>query len=256
MRELEAISDLAGRAGSYAALRFAVDTADPERGALLQRVQERAARIADARCCSSSSSGTSSTTSAPRSCSPPTSSTSAATTCAPRAATARTCSPSPRSGSSPRPSVTGRRRSSRLFTEQTSAITVELPDADEPRAADGRALPAALARTASAAPRPPRRSPRRSSPACAPAPSSSTRCCQDKATERPAALATEHWLAARNLANEASDESVAGADRGGRAAATSSPRRWYRLKAQLLGLDRLADYDRMAPVADDERAVA
>ena len=25
------------------------------------------------------------------------------------------------------------------------------------------------------------------------------------------------------------------------------PQRWYRLKAQLLGVDRLADYDRMAP---------
>ena len=30
------------------------------------------------------------------------------------------------------------------------------------------------------------------------------------------------------------------------------PRRWYRLKAQLLGLDRLADYDRMAAVTDDD----
>ena len=30
------------------------------------------------------------------------------------------------------------------------------------------------------------------------------------------------------------------------------PRRWYRLKAQLLGLDRLADYDRMAAVTDED----
>jgi oligoendopeptidase F len=30
------------------------------------------------------------------------------------------------------------------------------------------------------------------------------------------------------------------------------PQRWYRLKAQLLGLDRLADYDRMASVASAE----
>ena len=38
MGELEAINDLVGRAGSYASLRFATDTADPERGALLQLV--------------------------------------------------------------------------------------------------------------------------------------------------------------------------------------------------------------------------
>src|SRR5881227_663919 len=42
MRELEAINELIGRAGSYASLQFATDTADPERGAALQLVQERA----------------------------------------------------------------------------------------------------------------------------------------------------------------------------------------------------------------------
>ena len=31
--------------------------------------------------------------------------------------------------------------------------------------------------------------------------------------------------------------------------------RWYRLKAQVLGLDRLADYDRMASVAEDESEI-
>src|SRR3954465_2079927 len=41
MAELEAIVDLLGRAGSYAMLRFAVDTADPANGALLARVQEK-----------------------------------------------------------------------------------------------------------------------------------------------------------------------------------------------------------------------
>ena len=45
MRELEAINELVGRAGSYASLRFATDTADPARGALLQLVQERATEI-------------------------------------------------------------------------------------------------------------------------------------------------------------------------------------------------------------------
>src|SRR5438067_915534 len=45
MQELERIHELIGRAASYASLRFATDTADPTRGALLQRVQERATEI-------------------------------------------------------------------------------------------------------------------------------------------------------------------------------------------------------------------
>src|SRR5215213_1167385 len=45
MRELEAIEDAVGRAYSYAALSFATDTADPSRGALLQKVQEMATAI-------------------------------------------------------------------------------------------------------------------------------------------------------------------------------------------------------------------
>jgi oligoendopeptidase F len=58
-----------------------------------------------------------------------------------------------------------------------------------------------------------------------------------------------HWLASRNLANEASNESVEAlisAVRG----RYDLARRWYALKARLLGLDRLAYYDRMAPVSD------
>ena len=62
------------------------------------------------------------------------------------------------------------------------------------------------------------------------------------------------WISSRNLANEASDESVqalveAVVDN------YSIPQRWYRLKAQVLGLDRLADYDRMASVASTEREI-
>src|SRR5689334_3292042 len=45
MDELGAIAEIVGRVGSYAALRFAVDTADPANGALLQRVQERGTGI-------------------------------------------------------------------------------------------------------------------------------------------------------------------------------------------------------------------
>ena len=45
MHELEEINELVGRAGSFASLQFATDTADPARGALLQLVQERATEI-------------------------------------------------------------------------------------------------------------------------------------------------------------------------------------------------------------------
>jgi oligoendopeptidase F len=58
------------------------------------------------------------------------------------------------------------------------------------------------------------------------------------------------WISSRNLANETTDEAVqALVD-----AAVSRydvARRYYRLKARMLGLERLAHYDRFAPVAQD-----
>ena len=104
----------------------------------------------------------------------------------------------------------------------------------------------ALARPRGAAHAPPRRSPRRSRRACARARSCSTRC---SSTRRPttACAATRNWLAARNLANEASDESVQALIEAVRGRYELA-RRWYRLKARLLGIERLADYDRMAAV--------
>jgi oligoendopeptidase F len=60
------------------------------------------------------------------------------------------------------------------------------------------------------------------------------------------------WISSRNLANEASDESV-NALIEAVVNNYSLPQRWYRLKAQVLGIDKLADYDRMASVADTEQ---
>src|SRR3712207_5845415 len=45
MREIAAIGELGGRAGSYAHLDFSIDTQDPARGALVARVTERATAI-------------------------------------------------------------------------------------------------------------------------------------------------------------------------------------------------------------------
>ena len=64
----------------------------------------------------------------------------------------------------------------------------------------------------------------------------------------------DSWVSSRNLANEASDESVqalvdAVVDH------YSIAQRWYTLKAKVLGIDRLADYDRMASVASADREI-
>ncbi len=56
------------------------------------------------------------------------------------------------------------------------------------------------------------------------------------------------WISSRNLANEASDESVQ-ALVDAVVARYDIPQRWYALKARILGLPRLADYDRVASVA-------
>ena len=56
-----------------------------------------------------------------------------------------------------------------------------------------------------------------------------------------------NWLASRNLVQRGQRRVGAGADRRRSAARYDLPQRWYRLKAKLLGIDRLADYDRMAP---------
>src|SRR5215467_4967845 len=62
------------------------------------------------------------------------------------------------------------------------------------------------------------------------------------------------WVASRNLGNEAGDASVEALVKAvqGR---NAIPQRWYALKARLLGIDRLADYDRMASVSDVEAQI-
>jgi oligoendopeptidase F len=60
-----------------------------------------------------------------------------------------------------------------------------------------------------------------------------------------------HWLASRNLANEASDESVLALIEAVRRR-YDIPQRWYRLKAKLLGIPKVTDYDRMAPVSAED----
>ena len=62
------------------------------------------------------------------------------------------------------------------------------------------------------------------------------------------------WISARNLANDTTDEAVEALIDAvvGR---YDVVQRYYRLKAKLLGLDRLSFYDRMAPLAEDTEQV-
>jgi len=62
------------------------------------------------------------------------------------------------------------------------------------------------------------------------------------------------WISSRNLSNDTTDEAVEALVQAvvGR---YDVAQRYYRLKARLLGLDRLAFYDRMAPISDDPTTI-
>ena len=235
-----------GRAGSYAGLRFTVDTTDAERGALMQRVEERSMAIAtraiffelewaevpDAQADALLADDQ-------------------LAFCAHHLRAARRYRPhlltEPEEKILVEKDVTGSSAWARLFSELTSAITVEL---------DGQTvgLEQGLSKLGS-----PDRAERKAAAAAVTeglAPGLRTRAfvfntlLADKATDDRLRSHTD-WVQSRNLANEASDESVqALVDAVVRR--YDIPQRWYSLKARLLGVERLADYDRMASVATAE----
>jgi len=246
--ELQELSELTARAGNYAMLRFSIDTADPALGALLQRVQEKStaietqllffelewAALDDDRADElMDADGLETARHFLRS--------------------SRRYRPhlltEPEEKILAEKSVSGASAWGRLFSEQVSALTVSLPGEDEPVTLDS-----ALARLMSAD-----REVRRvaaESVTAALKPGLRTRAyifntlLHDKAVD-DRLRHFPNWLAARNLSNEASDESVQALLSAVRNR-YELPRRWYRLKAQLLGLERLADYDRMAAVTQEE----
>ena len=242
MEELAAIREASGRAGTYAALRFSADTGDQARGALMQRVRERAtddrdrllffelewAALDDERV-EELLAGEGSTF------------------VRHYLRNARRYRPhlltEPEERILTEKQVSGASAWSRLFHRahlRDRPSTLARRGHDAPRR---RARPAAVRRTASCAAPPPRRSPRPSSRACAPAPSSSTRSLHDKAVEDR--LRHYPTLALRAQPRQRGLRRV-----GARRWWTPSraryeiPQRWYALKARLLGVDRLADYDR------------
>jgi oligoendopeptidase F len=246
MRELGEIYELVGRVGTYAGLRFSTDTADPANGALLQKVQERETAIE--------------TTllffelewaALPEERAEELLSDTRLDFCRHHLRNVRRYREhllsEPEEKILAEKSLTGAGAWARLFEELTSALEVELPEGKV-------ALDVALSRLA-VADREVRRTAAEAVTAAL-APGLRTRAfvlntllvdkgVDDRLRRYPS------WLAARNLANEASDESVQAlleAVRGRYELA----RRWYRLKARLLGVERLADYDRMAAVTQDE----
>lgn len=251
MKELGELQELAGRAGSYAILNFSGNTADPARGALLQRMQEKATAIETALLFFELEWAALEDDQAEALLA-----TEGLDFARHHLRSARRYRPhllsEPEERIFSERALTGRSAWTRLFEEQASAITVELPDATEPVS-----LEVAMARLFS-----PDREQRRDTQervTTALQPGLRTRAfafntlLADKMVE-DRLRSFPNWLASRNLSNEASDESVQALIEAVRAR-YEVPRRWYRLKAQLLGLDKLADYDRLAPVSADEEHV-
>ena len=236
--------EAAHRAANYASLRFATDVADPANGALMAQIQERTASLSaelvwfelewlaidDAR--AEVLMGAQELISHRH-----------------HLETARLRRPHVLSEAEEKllahKAPTGRSAWVRLFTELTSAIRVEIDGAEMP-------LDAGLSRLMH-----PDREVRRTAADAVTAglaPGLRNRAfvfntlLADKSTDdRLRDYPT--WISAWNQGNEASDESVDALVEAvvGR---YDLPQRWYRLKARVLGVERLADYDRGSSVAE------
>ena len=251
MHELAAIHDLAGRAGSYAMLHFTLDTTDPPRGALIQKARELGAAIETQLLFFELEWNL-----LPEERAEELLGADGLEFCRHYLRTLRRYLPHQLSEPEERVAteleVTGSSAFRRLFTEQISSVEVTLPGADE-----AISLEEALSRLLD----PDRELREQAATATTQAlrPGLRTRAyvfntlLGDKAT-KDRLRHYPHWLASRNLANEAGDESVEALIEAvvGR---YELARRWYRLKARLLGLDKLAYWDRMAPVSDSEDAI-
>jgi oligoendopeptidase F len=246
MHELEAITELVGKAASYASLNFATDTADPARGALLQRMEEQATEIETKLLFFELEWAALDDERAEELLS-----TEGLEFCAHHLRSARRYRPhllsEPEEKILAEKSISSQSAWGRLFGELVSALRVSFDGQDEQ-------LDVALSRLQTSD-----RAVRRTaaeSVSAALEPGLRTRgfiyntLAHDKSVE-DRLRHYPHWLASRNLANEAPDESVMAlidAVRG----RFDIPQRWYRLKAKLLGVDRLADYDRAAPVLPED----
>ncbi len=256
MQLMAELQEAQGRAGYFAMLRFSENTADPERGALMMRVQERSTTLATQLVFFELEWAAVDEAHVERLLQDP-----ALDFCAHHLRSMHRYRDHMLSEAEEQllteKSVSGASAWVRLFDEQTSAITVDLPaslvggEGDEPATVP---LEAGLSMLQH-----PDREVRRTAAEAVTAglePGLRTRgfifntllldkSVDDRLRHYPT------WISERNLSNEASDDSVQALVDAvvGR---FDIPQRWYSLKAQVLGLDRLADYDRMASVAADE----
>jgi oligoendopeptidase F len=244
MRELGELSELVGRAGSYAQLRFSVDTQDPKNGALIARVTEKATAIETQLVFfelewAALDDGKAEELLAHE----------GLHFARHYLSNARRYRPhllsEPEEKLLAEKSQTGSGAWSRLFAELLAQVKV-----------GEESLETALSRLMS-----PDREVRRKTAegiTAALEPGLRTRAfivntlALDKSVD-DRLRSYPSWISARNLSNEASDESVQALVTAVRSR-YELPQRWYRLKAKLLGVDKLADYDRMAALSQaDER---
>ena len=246
MSTLAEIQDRLGRAGSWVSLRFAVDTSDPARGAAMQKFQEQATELSTRLIFLELE-----WAEVPEQRASVLLESEELAFCRYYLESARRYRPhlltEPEEKILAEKDVTSSSAWSRLFDELSSAIVVELPEGPT-------SLEQGLSRLGS-----PDRDDRRVAAdaiTVALEPGLRTRAyvfntlMADKTTD-DRLRSYSSWVASRNLANQASDSSVqalvdAVVDR------YDIPQRWYRLKAQLLGVDRIADYDRNASIASVE----
>ena len=255
MHRLGDLHDLLGRAGSYVGLRLAENSLDPERGAAMANLSEAATELSTKLVFFELEWAAVPDEQAEALLADP-----ALDFCAHHLRTMRRYRDHLMSEAEEQvlteTSVSGAAAWVRLFDEQTSAIEVAMPESSP-----GGARTASLEEGLSLLQHPDRAVRADAAEAVSDAlePGLRTRAyiyntllldksVQDRLRSYPS------WLSSRNLANEASDESVAALIEAV-VARYDLPRRWYSLKAQVLGLDRLADYDRSASVAESDRKV-
>src|ERR1700743_1416212 len=242
MYELAAINELVGKAGSYASLRFATDTADPTRGALLQLVQERATQIETKLLFFELE-----WAAVPDDRAEQLLAADALTFCAHSLRSARRYRPhllsEPEETIMAEKAISAESAWARLFGELVAARRVPVDDQELP-------LDVALSRLQD-----PSRDTRRTvaeAVSAALEPGVRTRAfiyntlSHDKAVD-DRLRSYPNWLASRNLANEASDESVMALIEAVRGR-FDIPQRWYRLQAKLLGIGQIADCHRVSPL--------
>ncbi len=248
MEELAAITELAGKAGNYASLNFSTDTADPARGALLQRMEEQLTQVETSLLFFELEWAAVDDAQADRVLDEAGDALEFAGHHLRSARRYRShLLTEPEEKVLAEKNLTASSAWTRLFGELISGLRVGI---------DGEEMSFELA--LSRLQNPDREQRRQAAEAVTAAlePGLRTRAfifntlifdksVDDRLRKYP------HWIASRNLANEASDESVEALI----SAVTGRydiPQRWYKLKARLLGIDKLADYDRSAPALSED----